>query len=140
MSRRSKPSVCHCINLRRAATAVTDYYDRALKAAGLTINQYSLLANIRSAQPLSVSALADRVGLERTTLARTLKPLFLAGLIEDTASPGGRERQLRLSAQGAARLKLAVPLWDQAQSDVESALGPKGLKKLNDLLFSLENI
>ena len=140
MSRRSKPSVCHCINLRRAAAAVTDYYDRALKATGLTINQYSLLVNIKSAQPLTVSALALLVGLERTTLARSLKPLFLAGLIEDTARPGGRERQLRLSAEGASRLKQAAPLWDQAQAGIESALGPRGLNKLNSLLFSLENI
>ena len=140
VSRRKKQSVCHCINLRRAATAVTDYYDRILKPAGLTINQYSLLINIARNQPLSVSALSAAVGLERTTLTRSLQPLFRAGLIIDQAQAGSRERQLHLSPHGSRLLKSAAPLWEQAQAGIETALGAGGLKKLNSFLFLLETM
>lgn len=140
MSVINNQSICHCINLRRAAAAISDYYDQLLKPAGLTVNQYSLLINIHRNQPLNVSALAELVGLERTTLARTLKPLFRDGLIGDRAWPGSRERQLHLSGAGLARLKKASALWERAQENTETALGPGGVKNLTHLLFQLEKL
>jgi len=140
MSKRQKQSICHCINLRRAAAAVTDYYDRKLQPLGLTINQYSLLINVKRLQPVSVSLLASQVGLDRTTLARSLKPLFDGGLMVDTAQAKQRNRQLQLTEHGSNTLKAALPLWEKAQSDIELTLGQSNLKKMNYLLFKLESL
>ncbi|UQZ89778.1 MarR family transcriptional regulator [Deltaproteobacteria bacterium Smac51] len=140
MSKRTTPGICHCINIRRAANAVTDFYDSVLKPIEITANQYSLMSNIERGQPLSISALAANVGLERTTLARTLKPLFNNGWVEDIAPPGSRDRQLHLTASGLEKLSQARPLWNQAQKKIESTLGADGLRQLQSLLFLLENI
>jgi DNA-binding MarR family transcriptional regulator len=140
MKRRNQTSPCHCINLKRAASAVAAYYDACLKPAGLTISQYSLLINISRVEPTGVSALAGRTGLERTTLTRALKPLLEAGLIEDLAEPGRRGRRLRLAPDGRRALEEAKPLWGRAQNGLEQKIGAGPLAQLTELLAALEEI
>jgi DNA-binding MarR family transcriptional regulator len=134
-------SICNCINMRRAANAVTDYYDRILKPSGLTVSQFTLLKNINwLGHPCSVSELADCSNLERTTVARNLKPLFNAGLIEDISKPNGRTRQLRVTTAGLEALETALPLWRIAQQGFKENIGTENLNIFNNLIYKLENI
>ena len=133
-------SRCHCINLRRAANALTDYYDRALADVGITINQFSLLNNIKVIQPCSVAELSRQVRLERTTLVRNLKILYTAGLIENDAVPGNRKSKTHLTEVGEELLETAEMRWKQAQAAVESCLGEDGIGKLTGYLLALEKL
>ena len=45
---RRSVSPCFCINLRRAASAISDFYDRALSGAHITTSQFSLLRDALS--------------------------------------------------------------------------------------------
>ena len=40
------PAQCACARLRKAARAVTQFYDQALKPAGVTPNQFTILATL----------------------------------------------------------------------------------------------
>ena len=131
-------SSCHCINIRRAAVAVTDYYDRLLGPAGITINQFSLLKNLRDIGVSSVSRLANHVGLDRSTLVRGLKPLFNAGYIEDISQVGKRDNQMRLTPLGDQTVDAAIPLWEQAQEGVLKQIGEDDLVTLTRLLSKME--
>ncbi|MDR1212644.1 MAG: MarR family winged helix-turn-helix transcriptional regulator [Propionibacteriaceae bacterium] len=133
-------SACHCVNLRRAANAVTQHYDRTLAPAGLTLNQYSLLNNLQRAGELSVTGLARRVGLDRTTLTRNLRPLARRGLVEDRAAPGGRDRIYGVTPGGDQALAVASPLWQKAQDAVEERLSRASLAALEESLWLLEAI
>ncbi len=133
-------SRCHCINIRRAANIMTDYYDYLLAPYHLTVNQYSLLKNIQRIQPCNVSTLADTVRLERTTLVRNLKPLLEAGLVEDLAPAGTRNRKLVLTDRGNECLEAADSAWQQAQADIELYLGADDLRHLLDTLLKLEKM
>lgn len=133
-------SSCHCINLRRAANAVTDYYDRRMAALGITVNQYSLLANIQKLQPCSVAELARHVRLERTTLVRNLKTLYTMGWVEDDAIPGNRKNKNHLTVQGENMVIKAKLCWKQAQEDIEACLGEEKLRILTDSLLLLEKL
>lgn len=133
-------SACHCINLRRAANAVTDYYDRKMADIGITVNQYSLLSNIRKIQPCSVAELSRLVRLERTTLVRNLKILHAAGWIEDDAVPGNRKSKTHLTEEGEEMVNKAAAFWRQAQEDIESCLGEEGLTRLTGYLLALEQM
>lgn len=130
-------SNCYCINLRRAANAVTDTYDRILQPIGLSVNQYSLLNNINRLKACSVSDLADYVGLERTTLVRSLKPLFKMGYIEDISEKGQRNRQLQVTKTGQQILQQGELLWGKAQSELEQKVGKEKLEQLSELLSML---
>ena len=116
-------SPCVCTNLRRIAQRVTGFYDAALEPAGISVTQYSLLANISRMPGCGTGQLAQRVRLERSTLVRTLQPLLHQGFIVDKAPAGSRKRQLYLSPLGEDVLARAMTLWQQAQTDIKTHLG-----------------
>jgi len=64
---------CACWRLRQASRAVTRHYERALRGRGLRATQFSLLALLTQTGPLTVSELAAKLGVERTTLTRNLR-------------------------------------------------------------------
>lgn len=121
-------SKCNCINLRRASNAITEYYDNMLRPGGLTLNQYSLLKNLNRLGVCSTSELAAYVGLERTTLVRTIKPLFQKGFIEDISTEGTRNRQIQVTSTGTQVLDICGPLWEEAQRGVELKIGSKNVQ------------
>lgn len=133
-----RSSTCHCINIRRAANAVTSYYDKWLSEAGLTLNQYSLLSNIHKIEPCSVAALSRCVRLERTTLVRNLKLLRSMGWICDEADPGNRKSKIRLTESGVEKIQMAKPCWEKAQTGIEERLGKDAMRKLTEALLLLE--
>jgi hypothetical protein len=66
---------CACSQVRRLARKLSSFYDTLLSPEDLTITQYSLLANIELAGQPSHAPLAEKVGMDRTTLTRNLLPL-----------------------------------------------------------------
>lgn len=133
-----KISPCHCVNLRRANKAVTEFYDLRLRPCGVTISQFSLLRNLERLDDASVSDLAHAMGLERSTLVRNLRPLFEAGLIEDRSAAGSRNRQLHLTRSGKKVLTKGGPLWDGAQREFEEKLGGDKLEALYSVFAVLQ--
>ncbi len=124
-------SLCTCFRLRKLARQVTQRYDRELAAAGVNLNQYSILRRAaRTAQ--TVSALAREIGMDRTTLSRDLKPLVAAGWIEQISSEeDARQRLVRIKPAGKRVLERAQPLWRKAQDDIDARLGATGVNALH---------
>lgn len=135
-----KNGQCHCIALRRANKAVTDYYDDRLRRCGVTINQFALMRNLEMLDNPSVSELAQKMRLERSTLVRTLRPLTDFGLIEDGAAAGARNRRLRLTKRGRKVLRTGAALWEAAQRGFEEKLGAENLAAWHSLLGALRHI
>ena len=131
---------CHCMKLRRASSAITKMYDRCLEPSGLTVNQFAIMKNIQLSAPVSVSDLAVKTQLDRTTMVRNLRPLEEQGMVEDVSEPGTRNRQLVLTKYGAEKLRYADPMWKKAQGDVKKALGESELAMLAALLLKVETI
>jgi len=131
---------CTCLRLRRTSRKLTQIYDRLLGAAGLTVNQFGLLAQLYGADVsrstgLSMGTIAERLGLDPTTLNRNLKPLHLQGLVKDAIDAADRRvRIIRITEKGRRTLERAVPFWRQAQAQVERALGDEAIGALNGLL------
>jgi DNA-binding MarR family transcriptional regulator len=114
---------CACRNLRRAARAVTQLYDDTLRPSGLRITQFTLLVAVAISEPVPITRLADALDLDRTTLARDLKPLTERGLLEVTAGTDRRTRMVRLTGQGREAIARAYPLWQQAQAQIVQGSG-----------------
>ncbi len=123
------PANCLCFNLRKATRALTQTYDAALKPAAITAPQFTLLTGLAKNGPVSLSDLAARLGMDRTTLTRNLKPLQRDGLVGSAEGDDRRVRLLALTAAGRARLKDAEPLWRAVQSQVTDTFGhePTGM-------------
>jgi DNA-binding MarR family transcriptional regulator len=114
---------CTCYLLRKLTRQVTQSYDRAVSPAGLTITQYSLLQNLRREPGISISALAARLGMERTSLLRTLQPVLAAGWARNEEGGAGRPAELEITKEGMERLRIAKPMWQKAQDELRSRLG-----------------
>ncbi len=125
---------CYCIQLRRAAKCAAALYDRHLAPCGITGGQFCLLLNLNELKSASVSELAKRIDLERTTLVRTLKPLLARRLVEDTSSPGTRNSKLRLTEIGEEVLASAIPLWEDAQRVFSERLGEERLLAFSEIM------
>jgi DNA-binding MarR family transcriptional regulator len=121
----SDPGNCFCFNLRKTARALTQTYDAALKPAGITAPQFSLLTALARQGPVSLSDLAGALGMDRTTLTRNLKPLQRDGLVASGEGDDRRVRLLTLTAAGQTRLGDAGPLWRAVQSKVADTFGHK---------------
>jgi len=131
-----RPRGCTCFRLRRTARQITRLYDAHLGPAGLTLTQYSLLSTLVLAfdEPPTVHALAAILGMDRTTLTRTLKPLAGAGLLALEAGDDRRRRQVTLTAAGRAAFAKGKPLWRRAQDEVLARLGGARVADLHRLL------
>jgi DNA-binding MarR family transcriptional regulator len=112
---------CVCLHARMTARAVTRAYDQALAPLGLEATQFTLLAAIASVPEKSITALADRLALERSSLSRNLKLLLGRGLVAPLRQ--GRAAAYAVTPAGEALLEEALPLWAGAQKRSESAIG-----------------
>jgi DNA-binding MarR family transcriptional regulator len=68
--------------------------------------------------------------MDSTTLTRTLGLLQRRGWIERKPAKDKRQRILRLTKQGRARLEKARPLWRKAQEDLYALIGKDAFETL----------
>ena len=114
---------CYCVQFRRATRAVSELYAQALCPSGVTPCQFTILNTVSELQPCTTSAIAKRIGLDRTTLVRSLKPLIEKGLVKDLSQKGARDHQLCMSPEGDRILADALPRWNAAQASMEERVG-----------------
>lgn len=114
---------------------MSQIYDHHLAPFDLTVTQFGLLAQLRGAPGVGVSALAEKMIMDATTLSRNLRPLERRGLVAaKTDREDGRVRKLELTAAGRTTLDHALAGWRAAQRQVEQALGPAEMKALGAAL------
>jgi DNA-binding MarR family transcriptional regulator len=116
--------------MRKLTRLMSQRYDRRLAAAGINLNQYSILRRIGH-RTRTVGELARELGMDRTTLSRDLKPLVARGWLEQVAGGDARQRPLRVAAAGTRALKKAMPLWRDAQDEIEAMLGSQRTVRLH---------
>jgi DNA-binding MarR family transcriptional regulator len=118
---RAVSETCLCLHTRMTARAVTRAYDKALQPLGLEATQFTLLAAIAANPERSITALAERLALERSSLSRNLKMLASRGLVASSGT--GRAAAHAITPEGSALLARALPIWTDVQRRSESALG-----------------
>jgi DNA-binding MarR family transcriptional regulator len=124
---------CAGWNSRLAARRITQFLDREMTAEGLTVAQVGLMAQIAAADDDRLGALAERTGLEQSTLSRNLRTLEAEGLIEIAVVESDlRRRAVWLTEAGARRLEAAIPVWRKAHAKLAKLLAPDLARRLAD--------
>ena len=116
-------ATCACSNVRKAARAVTQLFDELLQPTGLRSTQFTLLVAVALLGEAPVTQLSRALVMDRTTLARNLKPLESLGLLTVEAGTDRRRHLVRLAERGRQALARALPYWEQAQHQVVTRLG-----------------
>ena len=126
--------------LHRAQQIAANHSASALKAAGVTLRQFSVLAALSGNEGVSQSDLVNATGIDRSTLADMVARMEQAGLIKRVASKtDARAKSVSLMAKGRKALEKAQPAVDAADAALFDAM-PKtkqdallsGLTKLVD--------
>jgi DNA-binding MarR family transcriptional regulator len=131
--------LCAGWNVRLAARRITRFLDGEMAEAGLSIAQFGLMAQVAAASDDSLGSLANRTGMEQSTLTRNLQALAREGLVEIAVVEGNqRRRMVWLTEAGANRLKDAIPVWRKAHKMLASVIGPELAHKLADASEALE--
>src|SRR5262245_41103532 len=91
---------CSCFAARRTARLITQHYEQHLKPSGLRVTQFTMLSVLVLAGPLSLSELADQLGVERTTLTRNLRAMLASGWVKEAPTEDRRVRLLAITRSG----------------------------------------
>lgn len=114
---------CYARLANMAARAVNRHYNAAMRATGLPITQISVLAAVRADRWSSLTALAEELALERTSLLRNLALLERDGFVAPVTARSGAAKRYRLTPAGQEQLALALPHWRRAQDAFTEVLG-----------------
>ena len=119
-----------CYSLYAASIAVNRTYKPMLDALGLTYPQYLVLSTLWEQDGLGVSAIADRLSLEPSTITPLVKRLESAGFLTRERNPKD-ERQVIIRLTDKSR-----PLYEKTACLTDtllerSGLTPQKLAKLN---------
>ena len=123
---------CACANLRRATRLVTQLYEDALRPAGITGPQFTLLQALKLAPGISQKQLGEMLGTDSTTLTRTLAPMRKRGWLDSRPASDRRALRLGLSKSGERKYEMTLPYWQAAQKRLKQALGETRWKGLID--------
>ncbi|WP_106281827.1 MarR family winged helix-turn-helix transcriptional regulator [Paraburkholderia sp. BL25I1N1] len=137
-SNTKKPLACNSGALRKATRRLAQLYDATLAPCGLSSGQRSLLVHIERAGSPSMTELAHSLVLDRSALARNIKPLERDGfLMQRPDSDDGRSRRVALTTAGRAKLAEANRLWRKAQSRFEHVYGEERAAALRAALSEI---
>ena len=124
---------CASASLRRAARAVTQLYDDALRGGDLRSTQFTLLQVLDRKGEMTQGELGALLAIDSTTLTRTLGPLAKQGLLHQRRGNDKRERLWTITAAGKKRLAGLAPAWVAVQARLREELSVPWDRLLTDL-------
>jgi len=136
MTRPFTPALpCMCASLRRASRLLSQLYEDALRPLGMRATQFTVLQALSLAGEVTQGQLGEMLGMDITTLTRTLTIMSREGWITKRRGEDRREWRVRLSSKGEAQFKTALPYWEKVQDELRGRLG----SPLSDNLMKLTN-
>lgn len=137
---RANRHVCFAEAMRTANRAITKFYSAYLDSADVGIVQMSLLIRLYYCPGISVTRLATEMDTDRTTLTRNLQVLERSGHLKIESGEDKRSRVVRLTDRGFDSMEAAIPLWRQAQRDLQAAMGQSDWSQMFEGLKSLAQV
>lgn len=128
---------CVCASLRQVTRLVTQLYDDALRPSGLRAMQFQILMTFKHKGEATISELVPLLGLDQTTLTRSLALLERQHWIERIPKPDRRLRTYRLAEAGERALLVAMPHWAALQSRVLEHIGDAAWQRARKPLAAL---
>lgn len=108
-------------SLRRLERALAGALDLDAVCCGVTMAQVHVLLSVEELGETRVTSLAGALGLDKSTLSRTIESMVKAGIIERRAVPGDR-RSLNLSLTALGR-RAAADINRQGDREIRALFG-----------------
>ena len=128
---RNAIGLCAGWNSRHAARRITQFLEERMAGSPVALTQFWLMSQIAAADDDSLGALAERMGLDQSTLSRTLRTLEADGLVEiAVVESDQRKRMVWLTEKGARRLEAALAAWRQAHAALARQVSVDAVRRL----------
>jgi len=132
------PATCMGLHVRRASRIMTHRYDAVFRPIGLEPTQFTLLVAIYLFESVPITRLAQELFTDQTTLTRNIKLLEKRGWVAIHPGDDRRIKLASLTVEGQAVLERALPLWEQAQSELRQHFGEQNWQTLLSLLAEVK--
>ena len=117
---------------RRSGNA---YYRRLF---GVSITEVAILSLLDTHAPLTLNAIADHVGIDKTQMSRSVKDLVERKLVRQRTSPRhGSELEIALDKEGQRLCKRLKPAAAARLQMLLASLTPQQIALIEDLLKNL---
>jgi DNA-binding MarR family transcriptional regulator len=132
---------CAGMNIRLAARRITRFLEARMQETNVSIAQFGLMTHIAAAGDDTIGALAERSGLDQSTLSRNLRGLERDGLVEIAiVEKDLRRRAVWLTEEGAHRLEAAIPAWRRAHEALCEIIDPRDIRKIATTAAALAEV
>ncbi|WP_426399887.1 MarR family winged helix-turn-helix transcriptional regulator [Ralstonia sp. R-29] len=128
---------CPGFQARATARSLTRYYNACFRPLGLTAEQFSLLVGIGEAGGTTLVELADRAGVDPTTLSRSVQNLESRDLVCATGGRGRAGKRLTLTTLGRRLVLKALPVWNLAKTTLAAQIGDEALEMARQAMAEL---
>ncbi len=129
---------CTCYRLRKADRLLSRIYDSALAGTGVSIVQFAVLAELERAGARGITALAETLGTDRTTMTRTLDRMAGLGWVTVEETEDARLHRHQVTDAGHAVFVEAWRGWRRAETAIAKSMGGERLALLWELLGEAE--
>ena len=120
---------------KHATLVMTELNREALAPFGIESRELGVLIVIDAFEPASQQQVADRIGVDRTTMVAMLDTLQDKGLLSRRPDAEDRRRNVvELTPAGQDTLKRALAASDVAEAEMLAPLRPDEAVQLRDLL------
>ena len=126
---------CLCFATQRLARRLARRFDAAFRPLGITNNQFSLMMRLNLEKPVTLSQLADFLGMDQTTMSAALKALERAGLLAVVRDE--KDKRIRrpvLTPKGYETVHAALPIWRAEHAALEREAPPGEAARLRAAL------
>jgi len=115
---------CAALNVRKASRMLTRLYAKAFEPVDLEPTQFTLLVSCSRQSAITMTALAARLLMDPSGLARNVAVLERRGLLKVFPSEeDGRVRNISITNAGKAKLARALPHWESVQKRLADQMG-----------------
>jgi DNA-binding MarR family transcriptional regulator len=127
-------SNCLSYKTRKLSRTLTRLYDTELASIELKSTQFTMLCHLLKYAPIKSGDLAQRMGLDSSTLTRNLQTMIAAKWATQKLGSDARSRIISITQKGRDKHQEASIHWQVAQRRAVDLLGIERFNVLNSLL------
>ncbi len=123
-----------------ASNAVSKRIAKTYAPYKLSPTQWRVMAVLASRAGMTARAVADKTGMDKTTISRAVNKMLERGLVRRSPSQiDGRSAPLSLSRAGQAMFAKIAPLVLAQERELKALFSDAQLRQLEDFLSKLKN-
>lgn len=119
---------------------MTQLYEEEMRGSGVRATQFPILQVLSVRRKANQRDLGDVLGIDSTTLSRTLRPLQGKGWVRSDEGEDRRERVYQLTPKGRTAHRKATTHWERAQKRLRDGLGSDDWERLERALIRVTRV